>query len=89
MNQPTLSKQQILEILKTLSAMESVLMAIGKSNQVPDYLFEQISNHVETLEKEILNEPTHNDQLPTHRSMATHLRTPEKQPGAYQHADWC
>lgn len=54
MNQPTLSKQQMLDILKTLSAMESVLMAIGKSNQVPDYLFEQISNHVETLEKEIL-----------------------------------
>ncbi len=47
-----MTKQELLKLLKLLSAIESA-MSIHKAT-LPDYLFEQIDAAVAVLEKEIL-----------------------------------
>ena len=49
-----MTKQEMLKILRLLSAMESA-MSINRA-QLPDYLFEQIDAAVVVLEREILND---------------------------------
>lgn len=49
-----MTKQELLKLLRLLSAMESA-MSINKT-QLPDYLFEQIDAAVAILEREILND---------------------------------
>ena len=51
-----MTKQELLQLLKLLSAMESA-MSINRAT-LPDYLFEQINAAVAMLEREILNETT-------------------------------
>ena len=47
-----MTKQECLELLKLLSAMESWSCSIKE--RMPDYLHDQITHCVETLEREIL-----------------------------------
>ena len=47
-----MTKEQCLNIIKLLSAMESVSLVNGA--KFPDYLYEQVSDRVEMLTKEIL-----------------------------------
>lgn len=47
-----MSKQELLALLKLLSAIESA-MSVNKA-QLPHYLFEQIDAAVKVLEREIL-----------------------------------
>jgi len=49
-----MTKQELLRLLKLLSAIESA-MSIHRTT-LPDYLFEQIDAAVVMLEREILNE---------------------------------
>lgn len=49
-----MTKQEMLNLLKLLSAIESA-MSIHRA-QLPDYLFEQIDAAVVVLEREILND---------------------------------
>lgn len=50
-----MTKQEALQILKLLSALESSLMlGKGVSGGIPDYLIEEISRAVHVLEREIL-----------------------------------
>ena len=49
-----MTKQEMLKILRLLSAMESAMVC--NKQTVPDYLFEQIDAAVATLEREILND---------------------------------
>lgn len=49
-----MNKQQILDILMLLSALESWSFAIGE--KLPDYLHENISNSVDVLAKELLRD---------------------------------
>lgn len=50
-----MTKQEALQILKLLSALESGLMwDKSASDRVPDYLLEEISRAVHVLEREIL-----------------------------------
>jgi hypothetical protein len=49
-----MTKQEMLKILRLLSAMESA-MSINRAT-LPDYLFQEIDAAVAVLEKEILNE---------------------------------
>jgi hypothetical protein len=52
-----MSKQELLQLLKLLSAIESAIMANAMSvnkAQLPNYLFEQIDSAVAVLEREIL-----------------------------------
>jgi len=49
-----MTKQELLKLLKLLSAVESA-MSINKA-QLPDYLFQEIDAAVAVLEKEILND---------------------------------
>ena len=47
-----MTREQALDLLMLLSALESVLMADGK--KLPNYLFEQMENSVEVLKKEVM-----------------------------------
>jgi hypothetical protein len=49
-----MTKQEMLKILRLLSAIESVMLA--NKQAIPDYLFEQIDAAVVVLEREILND---------------------------------
>jgi len=50
-----MDKLSLMRILKLLSAMESILLYRGESRgDVPDYLLEDISEVVRSLEQEIL-----------------------------------
>ena len=49
-----MTKQELLNLLKLLSAIESA-MSIHKAT-LPSYLFEQIDEAVAVLEREILND---------------------------------
>ena len=49
-----MTKQELLKLLRLLSAMESA-MSINRAT-LPDYLFEQIDAAVAILEREILND---------------------------------
>jgi len=49
-----MTKQEMLKILRLLSAIESA-MSINKA-QLPDYLFQEIDAAVVVLERDILNE---------------------------------
>ena len=48
-----MTKQELLKLLKLLSAMESAMLC--NKQTMPDYLFEQIDAAVAVLEREILN----------------------------------
>jgi hypothetical protein len=47
-----MNKQQALELLKLLSALES--WSFAEKHNLPAYLYEKIANSMEILEKEIL-----------------------------------
>ena len=47
-----MTKEECLNIIKLLSAMESVSLVNGA--KFPDYLYEQVSDCVEMLTKEVL-----------------------------------
>ena len=47
-----MSKQDCLEIIKLLSALEALSFSAG--SKFPDYLGEQISDSIEKLSKEVL-----------------------------------
>ncbi len=47
-----MTKQEMLKILRLLSAMESA--ALTSKTILPDYLFEQLTDCTEVLEREIL-----------------------------------
>jgi hypothetical protein len=49
-----MTKQEMLNLLKLLSAMESAMLC--NKQTMPDYLFGQIDAAVAVLEKEILND---------------------------------
>jgi len=47
-----MTKEQALQIIKLLSAVES--WSIADNHRMPDYLYEQIENAMEVLEQEVL-----------------------------------
>ena len=47
-----LSKQELLRILKLLSALECA--GLMRDNKLPDYLYDDLSGCIEMLEREIL-----------------------------------
>ena len=47
-----MTREQALDLLMLLSALESVLMADGK--RVPDYLIERLENAVDMLKAEVM-----------------------------------
>ena len=47
-----MTRKEILEIIKLLSAVES--WSFADKHQMPDYLYEKIGNAMEVLEKELL-----------------------------------
>ena len=47
-----MTKQEMMEMMRLLSALESLLVASKTST--PDYLFEQLAKAVDVLEREIL-----------------------------------
>ena len=47
-----MTKEQALEIIKLLSALES--WSFADKHNLPDYLYEKIATSMEVLEKEIL-----------------------------------
>ena len=49
-----MTKQEMLKILRLLSAMESVMLV--NKQTIPDYLYDDINKAVEILEREILND---------------------------------
>ena len=49
-----MTKSEMLEILKLLSAIESWSFAKCDKTGMPDYMYEQISNTITVLTKEIL-----------------------------------
>jgi hypothetical protein len=49
-----MTKQELLKLLKLLSAMESAMLC--NKQTMPDYLFEEIDAAVAVLEREILND---------------------------------
>lgn len=50
-----MTKQEALDIIKLLSALEAASFGISKEGgRLPDYLYEQIANAVEVLTKEVL-----------------------------------
>lgn len=51
-----IDKQLALNMLKTLSALEALILSSGKSISMiaPDYLIEDLNNHVDALQQIIL-----------------------------------
>ena len=47
-----MTKQELLDLLKTLSAVES--WSFANNNRMPDYLLDRVDGAIETLEREIL-----------------------------------
>lgn len=47
-----MTKEQILQLIKLLSAVES--WSFAHNHQMPDYLYEQIEKAMEVLEQEVL-----------------------------------
>ena len=47
-----MTKEQALQIIKLLSAVES--LSFADKHQMPDYLYEQIEKAMEVLEQEVL-----------------------------------
>ncbi len=47
-----MTKAQLIELLMLLSAVES--WSFADKHRMPDYLYDQISNAVETLKEEVL-----------------------------------
>jgi hypothetical protein len=47
-----MTTQELLSMMRLLSAMESAMLTIGKS--LPDHLWDEVTRHVEILEREIL-----------------------------------
>lgn len=47
-----MTREQALDLLLLLSALESVLMADGK--RVPDYLFDRLEEAVKVLKEEVM-----------------------------------
>ena len=47
-----MTKEQILEVIKLLSALES--WSFADKHNMPDYLYEKITASMEVLEKELL-----------------------------------
>ena len=47
-----MTKEQILEVIKLLSALES--WSFADKHSMPDYLYEKITEAMEVLEKELL-----------------------------------
>jgi len=47
-----MTKEQALQIIKLLSAVES--WSFADNHRMPDYLYEQIENAMEVLEQEVL-----------------------------------
>lgn len=43
---------ELLSLMRLLSAMESAILAAGQ--QMPDYLSDDVTQHIEILEREIL-----------------------------------
>ena len=51
----TVTKQELLKLMRLLSALESALMYDrGDSTRMPDYLMDDINSAVEVIEREIL-----------------------------------
>ena len=49
-----MTKQELLQLLRLLSALESVMLV--NKQTIPDYLYDDINRSVEILEREILND---------------------------------
>ena len=49
-----MTKQELLQLLRLLSALESVMLV--NKQTIPDYLYDDINKAVEILEREILND---------------------------------
>ena len=49
-----MTKQELLQLLRLLSALESVMLV--NKQTIPDYLYDDINRAVEILEREILND---------------------------------
>ena len=47
-----MTKEQVLDLIKLLSAVES--WSFAEKHRMPDYLYEKISKGIDILEKEIL-----------------------------------
>ena len=47
---------ELLSMMRLLSAMESVMLTVGKA--LPDHLWDEVTRHVEILEREILQRAT-------------------------------
>ncbi len=52
-----MTREQTLDLLMLLSALESCLFSDGK--RLPDYLIERIDTTVELLKKEVLSDDPH------------------------------
>ena len=48
-----MTKEQALELIKLLSAVES--WSFADKHRMPDYLYEKIDESIKALEKEVLN----------------------------------
>jgi hypothetical protein len=49
-----MTKQEYLDIVRLLSALEVLIMSWSKDKPIPDYIYEQLGNVLVKLEKEIL-----------------------------------
>ena len=49
-----MTKQELLQLLRLLSALESVMLV--NKQTIPDYLYDDINRAVEIIEREILND---------------------------------
>ena len=50
-----LSKADCLDLIRLLSAIESILRFHNQTNQMPDYIWEGIAENTEKLASEVLN----------------------------------
>ena len=48
----TMTTPELLSMMRLLSAMESAMLTVGKS--LPDHIWDDVTRHVEILEREIL-----------------------------------
>lgn len=49
-----MTKQEQLGLLRLLSGIESIMFTLQSKRDIPDYIWEQITEYSEKLEKEIL-----------------------------------
>lgn len=65
---------ELLSLMRLLSAMESAMLAVGKS--LPDHLWDEVTRHVQILEREILRRVPVSRSAPTASPKETNMTNP-------------